>query len=73
LKLNTDQNVSPSNSEFEIWYQENDSEARVPVEADLVSSGINNGVPQGFPELMIKRTNKLWLTVYLQSEKQETD
>ena len=73
LKLNTDQNVSPSNSEFEIWYQENDSEARVPVEADLVSSGINNGVPQGFPELMIKRTNKLWLTVYLQSEKQEKD
>ena len=29
----------------------------------LTSSGVNNGVPQGFPEYIIPETDRLWLTV----------
>ena len=29
----------------------------------LTSSGVNNGVPQGFPEYIIPQTDRLWLTV----------
>lgn len=29
----------------------------------LTSSGVNNGVPQGFPEYIIPQTDHLWLTV----------
>ena len=29
----------------------------------LTSSGVNNGVPQGFPEYIIPQTDRLWLTI----------
>lgn len=34
-----------------------------PVEAVLNSSSVNNGVPGGFPSLLIGKTDQLWLTV----------
>jgi len=36
---------------------------RKEVVCALTSSGVNNGVPQGFPEYVIPETRHLWLTI----------
>jgi len=37
--------------------------ARKEVICALTSSGVNNGVPQGFPEYVIPETRHLWFTI----------
>ena len=34
-----------------------------PLTPEQLQEGLNNGVPQGFPEYIIPQTDRLWLTV----------
>ncbi len=35
----------------------------LPAICDLTSAGMDNGVPQGFPDLLVRQTTRLWLAI----------
>lgn len=62
LKLIAAQDAPTHNGLLQITVKpESGDPARATVA--LTSSGVNNGVPQGFPEYIIPKTSRLWLTV----------
>jgi hypothetical protein len=63
LQLKARKDAPPCNTPFSINLRESDGALFAPVQSDLTSAGINNGVPQGFPEFIIPATPHLWLTV----------
>lgn len=63
LKLVCAPETEPWSGPFTITSYSLPESAPKTLAAELVSSGINNGVPQGFPHLMIKNTERLWVTI----------
>jgi hypothetical protein len=53
----------PFSGRIEIQFREDESEATHPAVFELITTSRRNGVPQGFPDLLIRSTNQLWLTV----------
>ena len=63
LKLIAAQDAPSHNGLLQLTLQpEGDASPQLATVA-LTSSGVNNGVPQGFPEYIIPQTDRLWLTL----------
>jgi hypothetical protein len=63
LKLIASPEAKPSSAPIQLIVTEAESGTERRVIAELISSGLNNGVPQGFSRLAIDSTDQLWLTV----------
>ncbi len=61
LKLITATNAAPFNGVFRL--DAADGTNRWPVLHEFVRTSVDNGVPQGFRELVVPSTDQLWLTV----------
>ncbi len=63
MRLVAAADANPTNGTFRIVVAGGDPEVRTAALHELVSSGENNGVPQGFRRLKIEAVEDLWLTV----------
>ena len=63
LKLIASPEAKPFGAPIQLILTEAESGTEHRVVAELISSGSNNGVPQGFSRLAIESTDRLWLTV----------
>jgi hypothetical protein len=63
LKLIASSDAKPFSAPIQLVVTEPESGIEHRVVAELISSGLNNGVPQGFSSLAIESTDQLWLTV----------
>lgn len=63
LKLNADTSAAAASQPIELVLREADSGKEHPVTYSMITTGNNNGVPQGYTELVINSTDQLWLTV----------
>ena len=63
LKLIAAQDAPPHKGLLQLTLQPEGDTAPQLATVALTSSGVNNGVPQGFPEYIIPQTDRLWLTV----------
>jgi hypothetical protein len=71
LKLNADAAAAAANQPIEVCLREVEGGAEHPVSYSMITTGENNGVPQGYTELVINSTDQLWLTVIPAAEKPE--
>jgi sugar lactone lactonase YvrE len=72
LKLNADANAMAASQPIQLVLREVESGAEHPVIYTMTTTGENNGVPQGYTELVINSTDQLWLTVTAPAQKTET-
>jgi hypothetical protein len=63
LKLAASADANPFSGAIQIAVMEVESGIERRVVSELVSSTVDNGVPQGFRKLVIESTDQLWLTV----------
>jgi len=63
LKLNADADAAAASQPIQLVLREHDSGAEHPVSYSMITTTENNGVPQGYTELVINSTDQLWLTV----------
>ena len=63
LKLIAAQDAPSHNGLLQLTLQAEGEAPPQTATVALTSSGVNNGVPQGFPEYIIPQTDRLWLTV----------
>ena len=63
IKLAADAAAKPVNRPFQLVLREKEGEREYPVRHGFVSTSENNGVPQGYAELVVDGTSDLWLTV----------
>lgn len=48
---------------FQLVVRATETSTEYPVAHSMITTGENNGVPQGYTALVINSTNQLWLTV----------
>jgi hypothetical protein len=63
LKLAAEEGAPPVNQPLQLILREVESGIEHPVSYSLISTGEDNGVPQGYSDLVIDSTDQLWLTV----------
>ncbi|MEQ1854039.1 MAG: PPC domain-containing protein [Chthoniobacteraceae bacterium] len=63
LKLTADAAAKPASQPLMLVLRETESGAEHPVRYSLVATSEDNGVPQGYTELVIPFTDQLWLTI----------
>lgn len=63
LKIIATAIAAPAGGEIRIVLQEVDRDPSRPVVCELTTAGTDNGVPQGFPDLIIRQTEHLWLSL----------
>ena len=63
LILKAAKDAPPANIPLALELAEAKDGTVVPIQCELTSSGVVNGVPQGFPDLIIPASAELWLTV----------
>ena len=63
LKLVADDTAVAANQPFQIVLREKETRRELPVVYAMASTSEDNGVPQGYAELVINSTEHLWLTV----------
>lgn len=63
LQLEAAPGAAPAGGTFRIELTSVDGSRPAPVVHSLVATSLNNGVPQGFRDLLIPSTAELWLTV----------
>jgi len=73
LKLVALADAKPFSGAIQIAVTEVDSGMEYRVVSELISSTVDNGVPQGFKKLAIASTEQLWLTVLPTPAKQAPD
>ncbi|HEY3901425.1 MAG TPA: PPC domain-containing protein [Chthoniobacter sp.] len=71
LKLNADGAAAEASQPIQLCLREVEGGAEHPVIYQMTTTGENNGVPQGYKELVISATDQLWLTVVKAPEKPE--
>jgi hypothetical protein len=71
LKISADAAAKPASQPFTLVLRETESGAEHAVRHSLVATSENNGVPQGYTELLIDGTGQLWLTVTNKAAKSE--
>ena len=71
LKLAASAEAKPFSGAIQIALTEVESGIAHRVISELISSTVDNGVPQGFRKLAIESTDELWLTVLPAPAKQE--
>jgi hypothetical protein len=62
LKLAAGVDAKSFNGPIEIWLREKDGTEQRAI-SDLVATGVDNGVPNGFNRLILESVDHLWLTV----------
>jgi hypothetical protein len=72
LKLVASADAKPFSGAIQIAATEQESGMDHRVVSELISSTVDNGVPQGFRRLVIASTDRLWLTVLPPAAKQES-
>ena len=63
LKFTANADAMPASQPFQMILRETETAAEHPVRYMMTTTGENNGVPQGYTELVIDSTEQLWLTV----------
>jgi len=63
LKISATADASVAAQPIQVVLRETESGSEHPVVFSMVTTGQNNGVPQGYTELVIDSTDQLWLTV----------
>ncbi|MEP6670394.1 MAG: PPC domain-containing protein [Chthoniobacter sp.] len=71
LKLTADASAAAASRPIQLVLRETESGAEHAVIYSMTTTGENNGVPQGYTELVINSTDQLWLTVTASAEKKE--
>jgi hypothetical protein len=71
LKLTADATAQPASQPVVLVLRETESGAEHPVRHSLVATSENNGVPQGYTELLIPFTEQLWIAVSAAGTKTE--
>ncbi|MDR3403436.1 MAG: hypothetical protein P4L99_13140 [Chthoniobacter sp.] len=71
LKLTAEASAAAASQPIQVVLREVESGAEHPVIYSMIATGENNGVPQGYTELVINSTDQLWLTVTASAEKKE--
>ncbi len=71
LKLTASADAKPGGHAFMLVLRETEGGTEHPANFPMVASTENNGVPQGYTELLLTSTEHLWLTVLAQSAKPE--
>jgi hypothetical protein len=61
--LQAAKDAPPANLPLALELAEAKNGVVVPIQCELTSSGVVNGVPQGFPDFIIPASPQLWLTV----------
>ncbi len=69
LKIAASADVKAANQPFQLVLRETEGGKEHPVHYPLASTSLNNGVPQGFSDLVIESTEQLWLTVAAETAK----
>ena len=69
LKFSADAAAAPVSQPFALALREAESGREHPVRHSLVATSENNGVPQGYTELVIRSTEQLWLTLFAEPAK----
>jgi len=72
LKLTAVAGAAAANQPIQLVLREIESGTEHPVIFSMITTGENNGVPQGYTELVIDSTNQLWLTITAPAQKPET-
>ena len=63
VKLTAAADAKPASQPFRLILREPESDKEHPVLYSLANTGEDNGVPQGYTELVINATDHLWITV----------
>ena len=63
IKFAAVETAAPASQPFQLVLRETESGREHPVPFSMTTTGDNNGVPQGYTELVIDSTDQLWLTV----------
>jgi hypothetical protein len=63
LKITADSGTKAASQPFQLVLREVEAGTEHPVIYWMISTGENNGVPQGYTELVIDSTDQLWLTL----------
>ncbi len=71
LKFTAAADAKAASQPFRVLLREVDAAVEQPVRYLLTTTGENNGVPQGYTELVIESTDQLWLTVIAAPQKAE--
>ena len=71
LKLTANADAKPVSQPFTLVLREMEGGTEHPAQFSLVAASENNGVPQGYTELIINSTDQLWLTVSTEPVKSE--
>ncbi len=71
LKLTATADAKPASQPFTLVLRETEGGIEHPARFSLVATSENNGVPQGYTELIINSTDQLWLTVSTEPVKSE--
>jgi hypothetical protein len=72
LKITAEAGASAASVPIQLVLREAESGTEHPVIYSMTTTGENNGVPQGYTELVINSTEQLWLAVAATEEKKET-
>jgi hypothetical protein len=73
LELKASADAEPFSGPIQIRLSEENSDVVHPAIHELITTSLNNGVPQGFRDLVIKSTDQLWLTVQAAPESKATE
>ncbi len=63
LKLVAKSDVKPFSGHFSISVKDKEANITQKASNELISRGTNNGVPQGYSDLVVKEVDEFWLTV----------
>jgi hypothetical protein len=63
LTLRAEDSIEPWRGPLQLWLENVESRKRTKLTAKLSKASINNGVPQGFTNLLIEDTEHIWLTI----------
>lgn len=69
LKFTADANATPSAQPVALVLREIETGREHPVRFPLVATSEDNGVPQGYAELVVNTTDQLWITVLPETAK----
>ena len=71
LKFSASADAKTANQTFTVVLRETEAGTEHPARHFMTTSSENNGVPQGYTELVIPSTDQLWLTVLAEPAKSE--
>ena len=67
LQLTAEATVQPASQPFTLVLKETEGGKEYPVQFWMAATSEDNGVPQGFGELVINSTDQLWLSVIVEA------